>query len=141
MNQIFVRPMRDDADLKKLLSWAVNNPAWDSNVLRFRNSFTLCAFNSTGTLAFMPVQQVPMMEAIAFHPLATDSQKASAMKEFTKVLVYYTAVSGNGEIFFLGSNECTNKFAEHQGFQRVDLPTYRMRLRDLEVGGGDGSTT
>jgi N-acetylglutamate synthase-like GNAT family acetyltransferase len=138
MKQIFVRAVRE-TDVKKMFSWATSNPAWDSRILSYRNSLVLAAFNDLGTVAFLPVQQPLMLEAAVFHPLATDCQKALAMKELTHTLIAESSMKGWGEIFFLGSDERTNTFAEHQGFKKVDLPLYRLRLMDLETAGGNGN--
>jgi hypothetical protein len=141
MNPVFVRPAREE-DLKKLLSWAEANPATDAKVFTYKNTYTLCAFTSSGVVAYLPVQQPLMMEAVAFHPLATDQYKALAMKELTHALVTSAYLGGSGEIYFLGTNEGTNEFAEKNGFKQVDVPVYRVRVSDLEAGGeGNGSAT
>ena len=141
MNQIFVRPYRT-ADLEKLVAWGSANPAWDAKVLNYSSSFALAAFNNAGTLGFLPVQRPLVMEAIGFHPLATDPQKALVMKELTHALILQAYILGAGEIIFLGSNEGTNEFAQRQGFKRLDMSVYRVRVGDLEVGGtGNGSAT
>lgn len=140
MRQIFVRATRQD-ELPKLMSWAKMNPAWDSRILNYSNSLVLAAFNDLGTVAYLPVQQPLMLEAACFHPLATDPQKALAMKELVHTLITESSLKGWGEIFFLGSDPRTNAFAERQGFKLVDLPTYRVRIRELETGGLNGSAT
>jgi hypothetical protein len=137
MKQIFVRTMRDQ-DLKTLALWAGGNPAWDGRIYSYAGTFTLCAFNGAEVIAFMPVQQPLVMEAIAFHPLCTDSQKALAMKEFTHSLITQAYAVNKGEIYFLGSDEATNKFAEHQGFKKIDWPVYRTVLAELEAGENNG---
>jgi hypothetical protein len=136
MNQTFVRPFRE-GDFEKLITWANRNPAWDKSILKYPTSFALVAFNKDGTLGFLPVQQAMVMEAMGFHPLATDPQKALVMKELTHALITRCYASGMGEIYFLGSDAATNEFAEHQGFTRMEWPVYRVRLGDLEAGGGN----
>lgn len=138
MRQIFVRGARE-ADYKTLVLWAGANPAWDPRVFQYQGTITLCAFSGADIVAFMPVQQPLLMEAIAFHPMATDTQRALAMKELTHSLITQASLSGKGEIYFLGSDEATNAFAEHQGFKLVDMPVYRCILQGLESGGSNGS--
>lgn len=140
MNQIFVRPYRAESDFEKLITWGKANPAWDTQVLSYPTSFVLVAFNNTGTLGFLPVQRAMIMEAAAFHPLVTDPQKALILKELSHELIMQTFVQGSGEIYFLGTNQNTNDFAERQGFSRLHEPMYRVRLTDLQTGGkGNGS--
>jgi hypothetical protein len=140
MNQVYVRPFRD-GDFEKLITWVNRNPAWDKSILKYPTSFALVGFNNTGTLGFLPVQKAMIMEAMGFHPLCTDPQKALVMKELTQTLITQCYMQGLGEIYFLGSDEGTNKFAEHQGFKRMEWPIYRLRVQDLETGGGNGSAT
>ena len=124
-----------------MVSWGSANPAWDAKILNYGSSFALAAYNNSGTLGFLPVQRPLVMEAMGFHPLATDPQKALVMKELTHGLILQAYGFGAGEIYFMGSDNGTNDFAERQGFRRVDIPMYRVRLADLETGGGNGSAT
>lgn len=145
MKQIFVRPARE-ADLKKLMSWTGQNPAWDQTLYNYPSTLTWCAFNSSGVIAFVPVQQPLMLEALLFHPLSTPTQRAMAMKEFTCTAVSQSYQRGSGEIYFLCpekslEEKTTCEFAQHWGYERVDMPVYRIRLTDLERGGGNGSAT
>ena len=98
MNQIFVRPFRQ-GELEKLVSWGSSNPAWDSKIIGYPSSFALAAFNNSGTLGFLPVQRPLVMEAMGFHPLTTDTQKALVMKELTHGLILQAYGYGAGEIF------------------------------------------
>lgn len=143
MRQIFVRPARKE-DFDRLIRWGNANPAWDERALEY--SFTWAAFSGTDVVAYMPVQRPELLEAIAFNPLATDIDKALAMKELTHTIICDAYQKGAGEIMFLGSEPITNVFAARQGFMRVDLPLYRARLRELEKSpiqedGGNGHDT
>jgi hypothetical protein len=60
------------------------------------------------------------------------------MKEMTHSLITQAYAQNRGEIYFLGSDEGTNRFAEHQGFKRIEWPVYRVILADLERGGSNG---
>lgn len=127
-----------------MVRWAAFNPAWDQRALAY--SFTWAAYSGPDVIAFQPVQRPVLLEAAVFHPSASDQQRALAMKEITHTIITH-AYEGMpqgiaGEIMFLGSDHRTNIFAEHQGFRLVDLPLYRVRLRELEQGGNsNGHTT
>ena len=118
MKHVFVRPARQE-DFPNLVRWSESNPAWDPKVFTYPTTITLAAFSDTGVIAYMPVEQPLVMDAVAFHPLATDCQKAAAMKELTHALVTQAYVKGAGEILFRGSDEGTNAFAEAHGFTRL----------------------
>lgn len=139
MNTVFVRPAKaEDAEI--FLKWAVANKGneFDPEVVTFPDSFTLCAFDAVrGPIAFMPVQQ-PMfseplvLESLATNPDATEKEIAVAIKELVQACVTIGFMKGTGEIYFLGSNEATNRFAEkHKVFERLDWPVYRLRMSDL----------
>ena len=131
MKQIFVRPARQE-DMQKLALWANSNPAWDPRLLPY--TLTWCAFHEGEVIALLPMQRPMMIEAVAFHPLATYFEKALALKELTKALITNAYELGVAEIYFLGSDAATNGYAENHGvFRPVDMPTFRVRLSELEA--------
>jgi hypothetical protein len=135
MNQIFVRPARE-TDFNKFEDWVKNNPALDKRIFTYPSTYTWAAFNDSGVIAFLPVQVTFTMEAMAFHPLSTDPQRALSMKELTHNLITQAYLRGIGEIYFLGTDPTTNDFAERQGFKRIQCPVYLCRVQQLEAGGG-----
>lgn len=139
MNTIFVRPAQPE-DAETFLKWAVANKGneFDPEVVTYPDTFTLCAFDAVkGAIAYMPVQQPMlteplMLESLAVNPEATDKEIAYALKELVQACVTIGFMKGTGEIYFLGTNEVTNRFAErHKVFERLDWPVYRLRMKDL----------
>jgi hypothetical protein len=134
MTDIFVRPATPD-DASLFFEWQKTNPNFDPAAARNPDSFTLVAFDSTGVLAFLPVQQPRVdpfcLESIAFRPELTDRQQASAMREFIQAAVTVGFLKGTGEILFFGDHPETNAFAERHGFEKMPWPVYRMKLKDL----------
>lgn len=131
MKHIFARAA-EERDVTKFAEWSMQNPAFDINVLSYPTTATLCAYDSDGVIAFLPVQQPLCMEAMTFRPGISDSQKALAMKELTHLLIATCHAKGAGEIIFLGSNPATNEYAVRQGFEMLPWKVYRARLTDLE---------
>jgi hypothetical protein len=138
MNDIFVRPAKPE-DAETFIQWAVTNKGneFDPAAVAYPDSFTLCAFDVNGPLVFMPIQQPmfaePMLlESLAVRPEASVKEIAVALKELVQACVTIGFMKGTGEIYFLGSNEATNRFAEHHKvFERLDWPVYRLRMTDL----------
>jgi hypothetical protein len=130
MKHIFIRPMRDQ-DFSKLVLWSGGNSAADLRVLNYPTTIKLCAFTDEGPVAYIPIQQPLMMEAIAFHPLLGDLEKAAVMKEFAHSAITQAYVLGKGEVYFMGSHPGTDAFATHHGF-KVVAPVYRTILSELE---------
>lgn len=139
MNVIFVRPAQAE-DAETVLKWGVETKGneFDPETVTYPDSFTLCAFDAIkGPIAFMPVQQPmimePMMlESLAVNPEASEMEVACALKELVQACVTIGFMKGTGELYFLGTNEATNRFAErHKVFERMDYPVYRLRMKDI----------
>lgn len=133
VKHVFVRPLRPDdgQDFSKWLFQTKDN-APDQKAILAPSSFTVCAFNKDKKILFAPIQNPMFLESLAVNPEATELEQASAMREVVQYLVSRGYATGQIEIYFLGSHEGTNEFANSQLFERVDLPLYRVKIRDLE---------
>lgn len=131
MKHIYVRTA-EPRDAEKFAEWADQNPAFDARALKYASTFTLCAYDDSGVVAFLPVQQPFYMEAMSFKPSLSESEKALAMKELTHALITFCHQKGAGEIYFMGSNEHTNEFARRQAFTELPWKAYRVTLHELE---------
>lgn len=131
MKHVYVRAATEE-DIPKFVEWSGQNPHFDAAVMGYPSTFTLVAYDGNGPLAFMPVQQPFYMEAISFKPDSSDFEKALAMKELTHALITYCHAKGSGEIYFVGTNEGTNKFAASQAFEEMPFKVYRVKLHQLE---------
>lgn len=117
------------------IDWALENSsanAFDPEVPAFPSSRTWCAFDSDGPLAFQTAQQPMMLESLAPRPGSSKLQIAGALRELTQNAVSQAILSGVGEIYFLGSDEETSKFAENHIFERLPYSVYRVKIKDLE---------
>ena len=134
MNTIFVRGVRQSEE-QMLVDWATENAeknGFDPAVLYFPTTYTLCAYDKEGPVAFLPVQTPFMMESFAPRPGIGKLQSAAAFKELTQYLVSQAHLRGVGEIYFLGSDKDTNDFATGQIFEELPYRVYRAKLKDLE---------
>ncbi len=134
MRHVFVRLARE-ADREKFARWSVSTKKnlCDSAVLGYANTLVYCAYDSKGPIVYVPVQKPAMMEALAINPAADPVDVAVALKELTQAIVTQCHMDGTGEILFLCEEETTQKFAEHQLFERVPWNLYRIKLADLEA--------
>lgn len=134
MDDIFVRPA-DSGDSDLFLKWQRLNPNFDPAAALSPDSFTLVAFDRSGTLAFMPIQQPQVepfvLESIAFHPDLSDRRQASVMREFIQSAVTIGFMKGTGEILFFADKPETAAFAERHGFEKMPWACYRLKLKDL----------
>lgn len=132
-NHVFVRPARIE-DKELFVNWTIGTKynLFDSKVITYPSTYIRCAFNKKGPIIFLPVQRPLMMEALAINPDADKIDVAVALKELTQDTVSQAYANGSGEIYFLCQEESTEKFAEHNGFERLPYSVFRMKLSDLE---------
>ena len=132
---VYVRPIWD-SEGKQFLDWALENShgEFDAQVPLFNSSTTWCAYDKDGPLVYQTVQRPIMLESLAPRPGATKQQVAVAMKELTQNAITLAHSTGAGEIYFLGSEEDTEDLATNQIFERVILPCYRLKIKDLTCG-------
>jgi hypothetical protein len=135
MKPVFVRSARKD-ESDRFKEWALANAeknGLDLGVLTYPSTTVLCAFDETGPLAYLPVQQPAFMESLAPRPGLTDHDRAMVFKALTQTLVTQCASSGKGEIYFLASDKDTAEFAENHKFEKVPYAVYRLKLKDLGI--------
>jgi hypothetical protein len=130
---LFVRPARP-ADSKQFLDWscATENNEFDPEIPKCPTTITLCAYDKSGPLVYMPLQQPFFMEALAVRPGLSKAETAEALKELTKAAVTQAHILNKQEVYFLGSEPGTNAMAENQLFERLDYTVYRLKIRDTE---------
>ncbi len=135
MKHIFVRPAISK-DVEQCAKWAVQNldrNKLDPEVMNYPSTFMMAAYDSEdGVLMYMPVQTPLMMESVCVNPEVSDRKQALALKELVQALVTSCHVQGRGEVYFIGSDDRTSAFAENQLFERINVPVYRIKIRDLE---------
>jgi hypothetical protein len=130
---LYCRPAKfEDSTIFEEWSRITPNNGFDPDVPKYPSTITWCVYDQHGPLAYMPVQHPLMMESVASRPGASTLEIAAALKEFTQNCVTQSHVRGAGEIYFLGSDSATDWFAEHQMFERVTVPVYRLKLKNLE---------
>lgn len=110
----------------------------DLDVFEHESTFTLEAFGKDGARAFSPIAQPLMIEHLIFRPglsIAETGQAIVRLAEHTIEEAYRRDV---GDIYFLGHDESTCKFAERYGFQelsKLDPPLRCYRMNLLETFG------
>ena len=132
-NHIFVRPAKAE-DTQKFVDWSLENPnnGFDPEVAKRSTTLVLAAYDKTGVLAYQPVQQVFMLEALAPRPGEDKLRIAAAMKEFTQAIVTQCHLKDIGEVYFLGTDAGTDAMATNHAFEKLPYSVYRMRVSDLE---------
>lgn len=133
MNRVWVRPIKPE-ESKIFLDWSLENKEkneFDPQVPLYPSSTTWCAYDKDGPLAYQTLQRPVMLESLAPRPGSSPIQISSSLKELTKNAVTFSHTVGAGEIYFLGSDDSTNKFACNKIFEELPYKVYRCRLSEL----------
>ena len=133
-NHTLVRPA-NEKDWSRFAQWQIANHGrngFDPAVVSYPSTFTLCAYNQQGPLAYLPVQQAFFLESLAPRPGADEREIAVALRELVHALITQAHIKGVGEIYFLESDGATAQFAARQMFEKVPYSLYRVKLASLE---------
>lgn len=101
----------------------------DLEITNYPATKIMKASDGARNLVFMPVQQCQVWESLGINPEASEMEIAASLKALAHVLRFVAKANGEGEIYFLCAEARTQKFAEHNGFEKVNIPLYRMRLK------------
>ena len=136
-SRVFVRAAGGrghEKDGQMYFDWARENPVneFDPEVGLFPSSFTWCAFDKDGPLAYQTIQQPFMLESLAPRPGASKQQIAVALKELTQNAITQANLKGVGEVYYLGTDADTDAMATNQIFEELKFRIFRVKLKDLE---------
>lgn len=134
---VYVRPVepRDSADF---LAWsaATEENDFDPDVAKYPSTFVLCAYDAGGALAYLPIQQPLLIDALAQRPGLDPGTAALAMKELVHTAITQAHIKGAGEVYLLASEasaeRLAGRLAGRQVFERLPLVVYRAKLSNLE---------
>lgn len=135
MKPIFIRAMRPD-EVEKFTEWQQANQAknqFDPAVMAVRSAMFTTAYDQSGPAAFMPIQQVYVLDSFAPKPEATAGTNSAALKALVQFAVTKAHENGVGEILFFATDEETVGAAlQHFEFEKIPYPVYRLKIADLE---------
>ena len=131
-NRIYVRPAQAHEG-QLVFDWGMENTNgnFDPEVARFKSSITWCAYDKDGPLVFQTIQRPLMLESLAPRPGATKQQIALAMKELTHNAICQAHIMDAGEVYYLGSDEDTDKFSTNRIFEELPYKVFRVKIADL----------
>lgn len=133
MRDIIIRPGESADDKSRLRDWLAATPGqnlFDADVLEHGSTFTLCAFDESGPLVYVPVQRPMIMESLAIRPELDDARRALALAQLTKATILRAYDFDAPEIYIHGHDPRTVKFAGKHRFTEVPWPLYRINLRE-----------
>lgn len=133
MRHIIVKPAKPE-DAKEFTDFSLNTPnnLFDPDTITYPTTFVFKAFDNTGSIAYVPIQQPFFMESLAINPNADKLKVSSALKELTQATITQAYIKGVGEIYFVCNDPSTQEFAKSQAFVEMPWKVYRLKLKDLE---------
>lgn len=129
MRQLKVGYLRDE-DQKTFIEWVNSTPnnLWDKDVLSYPTLRVICSYGDS-PVAFLPVQQPLMLESLAVSVTARDLDKAQSFRDLVKAAELHASSVQAREMYFICKDEAVLKIAEGHGFERIDFPLVRMKLK------------
>jgi hypothetical protein len=105
----------------------------DLDVFKHSSTFTLQAFGKNGTHGFAPIAQPLMIEHLIFRPGLSIAETGQAIVRLAEHAIEEACRRDVGDVYFLGHDESTCRFAERYGFKELSkletpLRCYRMNL-------------
>lgn len=119
-------------------AWLESTPdgnLFDPDVMNHESTFLLQAFDRTGPLAFMPVQQPLMLENLIFRPGLNAVETAACIARLAEHALEECYARDAGEAYFLCRDQSTLKFAERHLFRELPDNLKVRRLNLLETFG------
>lgn len=101
----------------------------DPSIFKYPVTTSLKAVKDSKPLVFMPIHPVFMLESLAITKDNSSVDTAVALAELVKTVRWEAYNAGHGEMFFACAEPSTQAFAEKHGFERVNVPMYKMRIR------------
>src|ERR1700733_2365447 len=98
---IFVR-RAEKKDKPLLIKWLISTARnlIDPAIFQYPLITILAAFKQKGPIAFLPLQQVTMLESLAINPDARRIETAAAIAQLIKTAVFMSRSSGVREVYF-----------------------------------------
>lgn len=138
MERLLVTEARDLSEMKEWLRTTRDGDLFDFDVLRHNSTFTLKAFGSKGPTAYAPIAQPLMIEHLIMRPGLSLAETGQAIVRLAEHAIEEAYRRDVGDIYFLGHDESTCKFAERYGFKelsKIDPPLRCYRMNLLETYG------
>jgi hypothetical protein len=128
---VWVRRL-EQKDIPQLSQWLLDTPDnhYDKEIFFYPQTITLVAHKDRN-LVFMPLQLTITLESLAVNPENTNTETSLSMAELMRTAVYEANLRGVKEIYFVGTNADTIKFAEHRNFEKIEHPVFRIKLDEL----------
>lgn len=109
------------------IEWLEATPEFDRNILSYPTTRVLCSYNSK-PVAYLPMQNVLMLETLAVDPGTDLLQAAQAARDLVKGAEVVASSNNMKEIYFLCTNDDVTTMATNHGFEVLEWKVARLKL-------------
>jgi len=129
MKQLKVR-IAGPEDAKQLGDWlcATKGNLFDPDILKAPTLTAVCSYSENGAVAYLPAQNVLVLESLAVKPGAAPIETGQAFRDLVKGMELIASQRQIREIMFMCEDENVIRVAEGHGFERIPYPLLRMKL-------------
>lgn len=127
--------LAEPEDVPNFLDWSrkTQGPEWTPEASQFPSALTFKAVDKDGKpIVFLPVYRPAMLHAFAIKPGTSRLSVAAAVKALLFKTAKTAEQAGCGEMYFWGAEKTMQDFAERWGFEKIELPVYRMPLAKMK---------
>lgn len=130
MKQLKLRIARPE-DVKEIGEWLskTRNNFFDPDILAYPTFRAISSYNGEGNVAHLPSQQVLMLESVALNPQASPLDSGQAFRDLVKGQELLASSFDLREIYFISTDPAVTRVAEDHGFERIEFPVVRLKLR------------
>ena len=117
-------------EIPLLSQWLEANPSgdFDPEILGYPTLKIVVCYRDEPE-ACLPIQQAVVMETVGFSKNLSNLDKAAAIRDMVKATELVASSLGIREIYFLGGQDGIGELAMRQGFEKLDVPIYRLKVK------------
>lgn len=116
--------------VKEIAEWLASTKGnlYDDEIFKSSSLAVLRSYSEEGTVAYLPAQNVLVLESLAVKPGALPIETGQAFRDLVKGMEVVASQRQIREIYLPCADERVLSVAEGHGFTRLPYPIARMKL-------------
>ena len=114
-----------------MVEWLRANPDndFDPDILTYPTLQAFCAYTDEEPVAYIPTQNVKVLESTALKPGLSVQDAAQALRDFTKAAELVASSQNIRELYFLCRDQELINMATQHGYDLLPFRCLRMKLK------------
>lgn len=130
---------KDDPEAIAMLEGNKERNDFDPEVLGYPSSLLLRCDDESKRRGYMTTQSVQMLESMALDDTLTAEEKAGAAMNLMAYALSLANRVGQKEAYFVATDKNTEMAMQRLGWELIQHPVYRLRLRKVFKGENDAA--